>query len=308
MDPKISIKVILKDDKYILEKNGKPCPKVYLKLIQFMKIPKAYETVWLSKNKESNIQAIALDSKNRKQYYYSKEWIANRSSEKFQRMYKFMKKMPLLDKSIQTDIKQKMDTKTKTMAIMLKIVQLTHIRIGNKKYMDQNSSSGLTTLKKSNVLKCNNSSTVLKFTGKHKVEHTIEIKDPTIAKFIKHNLTTPKDWIMKFKSSDGEYYRVSAQDLNDYIHSIIGDGFSCKDFRTHGANVTFYETLKSLVFPETPSKIKSNIIKAMDVTAVKLGNNRSTSKSSYVMDHIILTYTKNPKCIKKNLIDLVREI
>lgn len=285
---------------YILSKKNKPIPKTYLKRIQALGIPPAYTKLWLAKKKDSSIQVIALDSKKRKQYFYSPQWIEQRSKEKFQRMYNFLNTVPILKNAIATDTKSKNHTKRKTMAYMIKIVEDTNIRIGNKKYLDQNDSFGLTTLQKKHVSFQGHSKAFLSFNGKHNVQQKITITDKSIIRFLHKMYNYPTDWMMKYQGQDNQWYRVSAQDLNTYLHSIVGDRFSIKDFRTHGANKTFLMTLQNLGLPQGSASIKRNLTYALNETAQKLGNNKATSKKSYVMDYIIEEYKRQPEWIVNN--------
>lgn len=288
-----SIEIDVVGDSYVYAKTAKPILKKHKTVIESLGIPLVYKKVWLSKDSLSSIQAVALDGKNKKQYFYSSSWIESRNALKFKRMYKFSVLLPKLMECVKEDARSS-DSKTRTMAYMIKILELTNIRIGNKKYMDQNESHGLTTLKKEHVT-FKGGSCVIEFRGKHNVEQSLNITDVDIIKFLKANMLRPTDWVMTYSkdSSNGaiDYYAVSAQDINNYIHDKIGD-MSCKDFRTYGANKTFVDILKSANVNST--NVKKNVSHALECTAYKLGNNKATSKKSYVMDEIIDAYTKDP--------------
>lgn len=293
--------------KYVYDKTKKEISKKMDKRIKDLKIPIVYTTLWVSKDSKSDIQVIALDSKQRKQYFYSDKWISKRHNEKFLRMYKFVEKLPKLRKHVEQDINVKSFSKQKTMAFMVLIMDLTNIRIGNKKYLDQNESFGLTTLKKEHVITKGNTTKFI-FRGKHGIHQELTIDNPKITNFIKKSLKAPTEWVMKYQSSDNLFYRVSAQDVNNYIHSIIGEDFTCKDFRTHGANKTFLKTLQELDIPESERQTKKNVSIALEKTAESLGNNKATSKKSYVMDYIIDEYQKNPEWIKySKLIEILKK-
>jgi DNA topoisomerase I len=175
-----------------------------VKRIENLKIPKVYKTIWLSNDVSSDIQAIALDSKGKKQYYYSPSWIDKRSCEKFKRMYAFLGYLPLLHEHIARDIKDPWYSKKRVIAFMIMIVEQTSIRIGNKKYSDKNDSFGLTTLKKEHVV-LKGSNVYLSFQGKHQVPQKLFIKNVKIANFLRKMCELPGEWIMKYKGSDGNF-------------------------------------------------------------------------------------------------------
>jgi len=299
--------IYLEDEIYRYRQTNKKISNMSLKRIKKLGIPPGYDTIWLSGDPNENIQVIALDSKGRKQYFYHKNWTEQRHHEKFERMYKFLKKLPLLLKKVEADSNLRGFKKDKMIAFMIKIMNESYIRIGNKKYYDQNESFGLTTLKREH-LKFKNGKLLLLFHGKHNVRQEIEIKEENTVRFLNRLYKLNFDWIMKYKNADGLYYRVSAQDVNNYIHDVIGSDFTCKDFRTHGANKIFLESLKSFSSPNSIKEMKQNISKALNCTAEKLGNNKATSKKSYVMEYIINEYQNDCKLVLKgSLLKLLKK-
>lgn len=292
-----SKEIYQKDNLYYYTKNNKVINKECLSRIHSLGIPPAYNKIWISTNPKENIQAVALDGKNKKQYFYSSEWVQQRKTEKSERLEFFSSKLRKLKFTLNKDLQKPIGDKDNTMAHMIKIVEISCIRIGNKKYMDQNDSFGLTTLQKKHV-SFSSGAANLSFAGKHKVLQNIVIEEKPIVDFLKKMYKLPTEWLMKYKNNDN-WYRVSAQDLNNYLHSIVGKDFTIKDFRTHGANIIFFRTLRSLPIPATATEIKRNINTALRETAKRLGNNPATSKKSYVMDYIIEQYTADPQFIKK---------
>lgn len=289
----IGIPIILKNNLYYIEKTGKIINDSQLKLIHSLGIPPSYTKLWISECVSNNIQAIALDASGKKQYYYSKKWLDKSKNDKFMRMYQFMKCLPKARKKWLQHTNLEKGTKIWTMAHMLIIVDITCIRIGNKKYFDKNESYGLTTLKKEHIKLSKKGFISFKFKGKHEILQNIKFKSDKITQFLKYQRTCPGEWIMNYKNSSSEYFQVSAQDLNTYMQETTkSEEFSCKDFRTYGANVMFIECLNKLHKTDTPFQKKINI--ALEETAEKLGNNKATSKKAYVMERIIDAFKENP--------------
>jgi DNA topoisomerase-1 len=290
----------MKTDKYHYKLNDTILPSKYVKLIKSLKIPIVYTTLWISKKPNVNLLAIALDRKGKKQYYYSKDHVSSRNGKKLEIMYRLIRKINKFKKLNELNADNMHHTKIKTMAFMIKTIELTNIRVGNKKYLDRNNSFGLATLQKKHISIKNNKLMEISFNGKHNVQQHLTITCPKTIKFIKSMLILPEDWIFKYPNTNKtEYFRISAQDLNQYLQSIIGNSFTCKDFRTYGANVIFLKTLQGLDIPLNEYQNKRNISKSITETANKLGNNKATSKGSYVSEFIIDEYTKNPEMIKK---------
>jgi DNA topoisomerase-1 len=292
---------------YSYKKTGKKVNQRMCDKIKKIGIPPAYKNFWISKSSTSNIQAISLDSKNRKQYFYHSDWINKQTNKKYIRMYKFMKQMPIFWKKIDRDFKyasvsvNKMSDfpKKKVMAGMFKIMKHTNIRIGNKKYFDDNNSVGLTTLKKKNIKFGNSNKILLKFKGKSGVDHVLTLNNKNLFIFLKEQTKIPTEWLMQYKNHKGNFVRITSIDMNKYLQSIIGKDFTCKDFRTHAANINFLKHLQCIKINENPTKgtLLKNISQSLESTAKELGHNKSTSKNSYVNEKLIDEYVKNSKGI-----------
>jgi DNA topoisomerase-1 len=290
---------------YKLVKNNSVLCNSKIKRIHALAIPTVYKEVWLAKSKDNKIQAVALDGKGKKQYFYSKEWNNQRQTAKGDRLREFLDIVPKVAKTTRYNKQKKGWGKTKTMSYMLDIVMDTNIRVGNMKYLQANNSFGLTTLKKEH-LRWSGNKALLDFRGKHGVQQHIEITNKSLTKFLHAMEELPEDWLMKYQSQDGKYYRVNAQDLNTYLHSIAGPSFTIKDYRTWGANITFVETLSGLPLPVSPGEVQKNISLALEAAAGKLGNTKATSKKSYVMDELVGLYTTNPDGVVKLGVNIIK--
>jgi len=307
------LEIIKRNNIYVYKKNLKPISDNTLKKIKNLGIPPIYETLWVSKSSTDKIQAICLDSKNRKQYIYNKKHTEGQKNKKYMRMYDFMNKMPLFWNKINKEsnfipLCNSKYPKKYIMANMFKIIKLTNIRIGNKKYLDSNNSVGLTTLKKENVIKIKNN-IHLKFLGKSGIYHNIKIDDKNVIFFLNRILKTPNEWLMQYQTSDKKFTRITSCMMNKYLQEIVGKEFTCKDFRTHYSNIIFLKRLKQLSIKNgTKCELKNNISEALGITAKELGHNKSTSKKSYVNNNLINMYLENPDKIKSKDTNLLLKI
>lgn len=282
---------------YYYKKNKKLVSNKTVEKMLKLGIPPAYKTLWFCKDPKSNIQAIALDSKGRKQYYYNNKWKEVQTEKKYKRMKKFMEKLPKFWRINNINMKytdvSKKYYKKKTIAYMFKIIKLTNIRVGNLCY----EGIGLTTLKKENV-QFHENFILLVFKGKSGVNHKIKIKDKTVIDFLKVLYKIPGEWLFRYKSSDGVYYRITSDHMNKYLQYIIGKEFTCKDFRTHASNKIFLKFIQKC-------DDKNAINLALEYTANKLGHNKYTSRNSYINEKLIEMYKKTPEKIKNGDIDFI---
>ena len=284
-----------KDKVYTYAATGKPVPKRYLSLIRDLKIPAVYSRLWLSRRSNDRLRAVAIDTKGKKQYFYSDAHVTDRDSSKVRTMTRLAEAIAKFTKINNTNAKKSIPrSKLRALSFMAKLMAETNIRVGNKKYLDKNKSFGLSTLQKQHVKIRNKNLALIEFVGKHGVLQKLQTRDPETVSFLRSQLKLPTEWVFKYESSKS-FIRVSAQDFNRYLQSTVG--FTCKDFRTHGANMAFLKALQSI---DDLSNLEKNVSLALETTASVLGNNKATSKRSYVADCIAAQYLKSPKRVRRS--------
>lgn len=303
--------IILRHTGYIYSSNKKEIPKKLLRKIKNLGIPPAYKKLWVTDNPKSDIQIVAEDANGKKQYFYKNEWRLHQNKCKNLRMYKFMKKLPIFWESLASDKLLPIGDKKRIMANMFYIIKITNIRIGNKKYKG----IGLTTLRKENI-SIKKKNITFTFKGKSGIDHKICLDDKQIKTFLLEMKDTPGEWLFQYSATPAQpcsskdlnsaiymnkYYRITSNDMNDYLQSKIGKEFTCKDFRTHASNRIFMENLQKLEI-SNPNK---NIAIAIEKTAIELGHTPSTSKKSYINEKLIEEYTKNPLRIKNGSLNTI---
>src|SRR6266481_2683014 len=110
-------------------------------------LPPAWEDVWISPAPKANLQATGKDAKGRLQYRYHENWTRARAEEKFDGMTGFAKILPTIRKKVESDLRLEGMPKDKVVALIIKLIDLYHFRVGNDEYARENKSYGLTTLK-----------------------------------------------------------------------------------------------------------------------------------------------------------------
>lgn len=260
---------------------GVKCNARDVERVKKLGIPPNWTEVKISNSEISHLQATGLDDKNRTQYIYHPMWVLLTSYEKYERMGLFAQKIHLFEKQIKNDLNSS-DPKTKEMAIMFRILQKTHIRIGNECYAKDNNTYGLCTLE-SKHLKIKGSTIHLNFIGKKSVEQSVSFRDPYCLVYLK-----------PFTKNKKKLFEISATTLNDYLQNIMGGNFTCKDFRTYASNILFLTILCKFEIPKNQTESKNNLKITYEQVAEKLGHTKAISKKSYVMGLIPDQYMLNP--------------
>lgn len=270
-------------------KDGLKCNKKEVERIKKLGIPPNWKNVCISKSELSHLQVTGVDDKGRTQYIYHPMWVLLTSSEKYSRMGYFSKKIGLFESKIREDIKG-LDN---TIAVMFRILQKTYIRVGNDCYAKDNGTYGLTSLEKRHITFKPNGYINLNFIGKKGVQQSTNFKDKYCLGYLKNKIKT-------IKSKD-RLFNISPPILNNYLQTIMGGNFTCKDFRTYGSNILFLSIICNLKEPINQKEIKNNLKTTYEQVAEKLGHTRAISKKSYVMSVIPDQYVLNPtQFVNKN--------
>jgi len=270
--------------------NGKPIKnKKELKRIKSLVIPPMWNDVKISHLENSHLQAIGIDAKNRKQYLYHSHWKIIRNSTKFYKMHAFGKMLPCIRKQLEIDLDKKGWPKEKVVALIIRLMEETHIRIGNSQYEKQNKSYGLTTLRKRHI-NIYKGKLQIEYIGKKGIEHKVSLQNKKLVKLINRCEELPGWTLFKFKDENGETKTINSTHVNEYLQTLCGKNFTAKDFRTWSASVSFFNALMELEKATSEKEIKSNIIAAFDMAATSLGNTRNVCKKYYVHPIIIEEY------------------
>ena len=179
--------------------------------------------------------------------------------------------------------------KRKFLALSIRLMEETHIRVGNAYYANKNKTYGLSTFRTRHV-KTYKGGVKFEFVGKKGKEHSINLENKELVNLINQCEEIPGWELFKFYDENGDKQSVDSGMINQYIHEISGDMFSAKDFRTWSASKIFFETLKELTFTEEEKENNKNILEAMDAAAEGLGNTRAVCRSYYVHPKIVDTY------------------
>jgi DNA topoisomerase-1 len=245
-------------------------------------MPPAYEKCWFCPDPNGHLQGIGYDARGRKQYRYHPDFRAEQESRKYERLAHFGRALPKLRKKIEEDIKGKPTAPDTVIAAVVRLIESTHIRVGNEEYAKENKSFGATTLRNRHA-KVEGGKVKLTYAGKHGIKRTVTVTDRNLARIAKRTQDLPGQHLFEYQNEDGEICPVSSSDVNAYIKEAMGDDFTAKDFRTWGASVIAFEEIVRR--HETEKKI--NLKNVIAPVAEALGNTPAISRKSYVHPALI---------------------
>ncbi|MCH4823903.1 DNA topoisomerase IB [Gramella lutea] len=257
--------------------------------IKGLVIPPAWKNVRITHLPNGHLQVVGRDEKERKQYMYHPTWSKIRNQTKFFKMTSFGKMLPKIRKQVDKDLNLEGMPKRKVLALVIRLMEETHIRVGNHYYAKNNKTYGLSTFRTRHV-KTFKDGLKFEFIGKKGKEHSITVEDQRLVELINQCEEIPGWELFKFYNENGEKQSIDSGMINEYIHEISGDMFSAKDFRTWSATKIFFETLHEIGYTEDEKQNKKNILIGFDAAAEGLGNTRSVCRSYYVHPKVIETY------------------
>ena len=262
-----------------------------LSRIQELTIPPAWRHVWICPTANGHLQSTGIDEKGRKQYIYHETWKKISQENKFSKMIDFGLSLPQIRSKVAYDMSLENMDKRKIIATIVWLLEHTFVRIGNEEYKKENNSFGITTLRNRHA-KVSGNEIVFRFRGKHGIENTIEVTNPTIARTIKKCIELPGYELFQYIDSEGDKHVIDSQDVNDFLKEITKDEFTAKDFRTWGAT-----NLSSRIcynFGEAQNKIdlQKNIRQMVKQVATHLNNTVNVCRSYYIHPTVIKAYSK----------------
>ncbi len=289
-EEQLSIERKKKRDSFEFFHKGKSLKrKKDLERINKLVIPPAWEDVKISPIENSHLQVIGKDAKGRKQYMYHPLWTRLRNQTKFYKMASFGKILPKIRKQVDEDLDLHGMPQRKVLALVIRLMEETHIRIGNSCYARENKSYGLSTLR-SRHLEISRGQMRFNFMGKKGKEHSVSVRDKQLIKLVNRCEEIPGWEIFKYYDQEGKKQVIDSGMVNEYIQGISGEHFSAKDFRTWSATKIFFEELRKQGHAENEKEIKSNILKACDTTADALNNTRSVCRTYYIHPRVTEAY------------------
>lgn len=260
--------------------------KATLVRIRSLAVPPAWTDVWISPDPDGHVQATGRDARGRKQHRYHPRWRAVRDATKYERLVEFGRALPRIRRRVAADLRQRDLTREKVLAAIVRLMDLTLIRVGNEEYARGNGSYGLTTLRDRHVKICGDT-LHFAFKGKSGKYHEVLLEDPRLARIVKQCQDIPGQDLFQYYEADGTRHDVSSGDVNQYLRDASSDDFSAKDFRTWAGSVLAAEALAAERQHAMNGKANAAVKRAVHAVASRLGNTPAISRKCYIHPAIV---------------------
>ena len=258
---------------------------VIVERLEGLPIPPMWDDVWICQKENGHLQVTGFDEKGRKQYLYHPDWVAYRNANKFNKLVDFAKKLPGIRQRVQQDLQQEEWTKERVLALVVRVLDEAYIRIGNKAYLEENNTYGLTTLRRKH-LTIEGEEAVLQYKAKSGKEREVSIDNKELVELIRECSELPGYEIFRYQEN-GKGKPVDSEDVNDYLHEIAGEEFSSKDFRTWGGTVSAVEEFEAALEEVEVNPKKKLVSTLVQRVADRLGNTPSVCREYYIHPAIL---------------------
>jgi DNA topoisomerase-1 len=262
-------------------------------------LPPAWQDVWISLDAMAHLQATGIDVKGRLQYRYQENWTKARAAEKFDGMTGFAKTLPLIRKKVDIDLKLGGMPKDKVVALIVKLIDLYHFRVGNDEYAKKNKSYGLTTLKEGHVTLDESETAeggfdaVFEFVGKSgKLWKRRIWEDDLVSLIIASGEVGGRKKsqdLFRYEDKNGNDFDIKSNHINEYLDAITASHgkVTAKDFRTWAATWKTASRLSKQLDPDTNYARKRVSNAVVQTVSSDLGNTPTVCRSSYIHPAIL---------------------
>jgi DNA topoisomerase-1 len=255
--------------------------RTVLARIKALAIPPAWEKVWICPREDGHLQATGRDARGRKQYRYHPRWREVRDETKYGRMLAFARALPRIRRRVRRDLALPGLPRDKVLAMVVRLLETTRMRVGNEEYARANDSFGLTTLRVRQV-RLRGSTMQFRFRGKSGVWHEFALSDRVLASIVRRMRDLPGYELFQYVDEQGETRAVDSADVNAYLKSIAGEEFTSKEFRTWAGTVLAAQALRAAG--------EEGLSQAIERVARQLGNTKAVCRKCYIHPAVIDAY------------------
>jgi DNA topoisomerase-1 len=287
--------------------------------IRALAIPPAYADVWICPDPDGHIQATGRDQRGRLQYRYHALWSAHQNEDKYGRMCAFGRALPRLRARVELDLAQHGLPRDKVLAAVVRLLELTLIRVGNDVYARSNKSFGLTTLRKRHI-DASGSGIRFEFRGKSGKLHKTGVRDRRLARIVRSCEELPGQKLFQYVDDQGRVHAVESNHVNAYIQAATGELFTAKDFRTWTATLQAATYLAEAERPSGQAHARRVVSDGVKAVAQRLGNTPAVCRSSYIHPAILSAYcedrlaaafpprVRTPERVEKALLTFLKKV
>lgn len=263
--------------------------------IHALRVPPAWRDVHVARDPGSEIQAWGIDARGRKQYRYHDKAVQRGALRKYYRVRQLALDLPAVREALRRDLRAPAHSRKRVLAGAVSLLAEGFFRVGNERYLEENRTFGLTTMRKSHV-SVEGDTVTFRYRGKSGVHQWQVIVNRALARFVREQLESSGSRLLRYR--ERAWCDVTAPQVNDYVRSIAGHAYSAKDFRTWGGTLRAATVLAELGEAGSEREARKQVTLALRLVAAELGNTPAICRSSYVHPMLLARYVDAGEVIK----------
>jgi DNA topoisomerase-1 len=243
-------------------------------------IPPAWRNVWICPAPNGHLLATGEDDRGRKQYIYHPKWRELRDLLNAYRLIVVAEQLPKVRAHVCAQLRRRTLDRDRVLATMLRIVDVSGIRIGNEVYAEENESFGLTTLTRRHT-RVSGRTVEFDFPAKSGKRAHIVLRDAAVAHVVRQLAQQRR---RRLFTVDGQ--PVDSAEVNALLAQLTGGRMTAKDFRTWRGTRTAFDFLAA--HPDADPEVA--VLAAVEAAAEQLHNTRAVAREHYVHPHVLETF------------------
>ena len=254
--------------------------------VDALAVPPQWSEVWICDDPHGHLQCTGRDEKGRKQYIYHADYTAFRQEAKFAKLVGFAEALPLLRGEVARQLRRRTWDRERMLALVVRLLDKTHLRIGSARYAEENDTYGLTTLRRRH-LDDGHAALRLCFNAKSGKYRRVTIRNRRLARLVREVAELPGYELFRYRDEDGDPHTLDSREVNAYLREHLGDPYTAKDFRTWGGTslaVKLYPRAAREHAEDGRGKLETRLVR---LVARELGNTVSVCREYYIHPAIL---------------------
>lgn len=256
-------------------------------------IPPAWTEVWICPWPNGHLQAVGTDVAGRRQYLYHVQWRTARDQAKHERVLEVAARLPEARRRVAADLARGDMSREHVLATAFRLLDLGLFRVGGESYAADNGSFGLATVQRRHVT-VGVDGIRFDYVAKSGKRRRIVLQDQgcaAVIRTLKRRRSAEPD-LLAWRSTEGGRVRwrdVTSADVNDYVHEVVGEDTSAKDFRTWHGTVLAARALALVGDAADLSRTRRSraVAAVMREVSEHLGNTPAVARASYVDPRVV---------------------
>jgi DNA topoisomerase IB len=272
-----------------LDSDGQPVTDdATLARIASLRIPPAWEDVWIAAAPNAHLQAMGTDRRGRRQYLYHPAWRQRREAEKFDDMLAFAAALPGLRATAQRHLDGEGLGRDRVLALAIRLLDVGFFRVGWDRYARDNGHVGLTTLRREQITLLDDAAQ-FDYVAKSGKRRRMTVRDAQafdVLAPLRRRRGGPDELLVHRAGS--AWHRVQAPDVNNALRAWAQGPYSAKEFRTWAATVlAAVELSREHAAGHRDQRAERRAVRAVSTA---LGNTPAVARASYIDPRVIGAY------------------